>query len=58
MKACGLEVPATLCPRVEFGQAPCTRFAGDQAGIPPLERYIETGEAPDTEDVTEEPVAG
>ena len=57
MKACGLEVPATLCPRVELGQAPGTRFAGDRAGIPPLERYIETGEAPQTQDVTEEPAA-
>lgn len=56
MKACGLEVPAALCPRVEFGQAPGTRFAGDRAVIPPLERY-KTREAPQTQDVTGEPVA-
>ena len=53
-----MEVPATLCPRVDLRQAPGTRFAGDQAGIPPLEWYIETSEAPQTQDVTEEPAAG
>lgn len=50
-------MPATLCPRVEFGQAPGPRFAGDQAGIPPLEWY-KTREEPQTQDVTGEPAAG
>ena len=58
MKACGLEVPATLCSRVELGQALGTRFSSDRAVIPPLEWYMQTGEEPETEDVTEEPVAG
>ena len=53
-----MEVPVTLCPRVEFGQAPGTRFAGDRAGIPPLAWYMQTSEAPDTQDVTGEPAAG
>ena len=34
------------------------KIASDRAVIPPLEWYMQTGEEPETEDVTEEPVAG